>query len=134
MRELGLTLIYRCFIMLRFVAWRVLRPRAIGVRVVVRRGDEFLLVHHRGGAAPWGLPGGAIDRGEAPADAARREVLEESGCPVTITGLHGVFHYLAHGLSDYIIDSTARRLNITNQKVTQLAAKGAGAGGGKAKK
>jgi|GEM_PF-3794100 len=94
MRELGLTLIYRCFIMLRFVAWRVLRPRAIGVRVVVRRGDEFLLVHHRGGAAPWGLPGGAIDRGEAPADAARREVLEESGCPVTITGLHGVFHYL----------------------------------------
>jgi len=31
-------------------------------------------------------------------------------------------------------DSTARRLNITNQKVTQLAAKGAGAGGGKAKK
>jgi len=33
-----------------------------------------------------------------------------------------------------IDDSTARRLNITNQKVTQLAAKGAGAGGGKAKK
>jgi len=33
-----------------------------------------------------------------------------------------------------IYDSTARRLNITNQKVTQLAAKGAGAGGGKAKK
>jgi len=33
-----------------------------------------------------------------------------------------------------ILDSTARRLNITNQKVTQLAAKGAGAGGGKAKK
>jgi 8-oxo-dGTP pyrophosphatase MutT (NUDIX family) len=107
MRELGLTLIYRCFIMLRFVAWRVLRPRAIGVRVVVRRGDEFLLVHHRGGAAPWGLPGGAIDRGEAPADAARREVLEESGCPVTITGLHGVFHYLAHGLSESIIVFTA---------------------------
>jgi len=34
----------------------------------------------------------------------------------------------------WIHDSTARRLNITNQKVTQLAAKGAGAGGGKAKK
>jgi len=33
-----------------------------------------------------------------------------------------------------LYDSTARRLNITNQKVTQLAAKGAGAGGGKAKK
>ena len=60
MREFGLTLLYRWLILLRFVAWRVLRPRAIGVRVVVRRGDEFLLVHHRGGAAPWGLPGGAL--------------------------------------------------------------------------
>jgi len=38
------------------------------------------------------------------------------------------------GVRDIITDSTARRLNITNQKVTQLAAKGAGAGGGKAKK
>jgi len=38
------------------------------------------------------------------------------------------------GWIDCNYDSTARRLNITNQKVTQLAAKGAGAGGGKAKK
>ncbi|ABY33696.1 MAG TPA: NUDIX domain-containing protein [Chloroflexus aurantiacus] len=107
MREWLLSTTYQFLINMRFVAWRVLRPRAIGVRVIVQQGDSFLLVRHRGGAAPWGLPGGAIDRGETPADAARREALEESGCPVTITALHGVFHYLADGLSDYIIVFTA---------------------------
>lgn len=107
LRELALTSLYNLLIRLRLLWSFVFRPRAIGVRVIVQRGDEFLLVRHRGGKQPWGLPGGAIDRGEAPAEAARREALEESGCPVTVTGLHGVFHYLAHGLSDYVIVFTA---------------------------
>ncbi|MFN3372765.1 MAG: NUDIX domain-containing protein [Chloroflexus sp.] len=107
MREIILTGAYNLFIRLRLAQSIIFRPRAIGVRVIVQRGDEFLLVRHRGGAKPWGLPGGAIDRGEAPAEAARREALEESGCPVTVTGLHGVFHYLANGLSDYVIVFTA---------------------------
>ncbi len=107
LRELTLTATYNLLIRLRLLAGRILRPRAIGVRVLVQRGDEILLVCHRGGAAPWSLPGGGIDAGEAPALAARREALEESGCPVTITGLHGVFHYLEHGLSDYVIVFTA---------------------------
>ncbi|WP_298404236.1 NUDIX domain-containing protein [uncultured Chloroflexus sp.] len=107
LREIILTGAYNLFIRLRLAQGIIFRPRAIGVRVIVQRGDEFLLVRHRGGAKPWGLPGGAIDRGEAPAEAARREALEESGCPVTVTGLHGVFHYLANGLSDYVIVFTA---------------------------
>ncbi len=105
--ELALTGAYRLFLRLRLLRYQLFRLRAIGVRVIVQRGDEFLLVRHRGGTQPWGLPGGAIDHGEAPADAARREALEESGCLVTVTGLHGVFHYLARGLSDYVIVFTA---------------------------
>ncbi|WP_322493963.1 NUDIX domain-containing protein [Chloroflexus sp.] len=107
LREIILTGAYNLFIRLRLAQHVLFRPRAIGVRVIVQRGDELLLVRHRGGAKPWGLPGGAIDHGEAPAEAARREALEESGCPVTVTGLHGVFHYVAHGLSDYVIVFTA---------------------------
>ncbi|ACL24335.1 NUDIX hydrolase [Chloroflexus aggregans] len=107
LREFALTGAYNLFLRLRRATQFILRPRAIGVRVIVQRGDEFLLVRHRGGKKPWGLPGGAIDRGEAPVEAARREAFEESGCSVKITGLHGVFHYFAHGLSDYIIVFTA---------------------------
>ncbi len=52
-----------------------------GASVVVFRGDEVLLV--RRGKRPyhgfWSLPGGEIQWGETAADAARRELKEETG-------------------------------------------------------
>jgi ADP-ribose pyrophosphatase YjhB (NUDIX family) len=60
--------------------WWVRRPRTAGVKVVVRRGDEVLLVRHTyGRRAEWDLPGGFINEGETPQDAALREVGEEVG-------------------------------------------------------
>jgi 8-oxo-dGTP pyrophosphatase MutT (NUDIX family) len=52
--------------------------------VVVRRtvdGVVYLLIHD--GHRNWGFPKGHLDRGEGPAEAARREVAEETG----LTGL-----------------------------------------------
>jgi ADP-ribose pyrophosphatase YjhB (NUDIX family) len=48
----------------------------LDVRGVVFRGDEILLVREDGA---WSLPGGWVDVGESPSQAAVREVLEESG-------------------------------------------------------
>ncbi|WP_321858702.1 NUDIX hydrolase [Paraburkholderia tropica] len=45
--------------------------------VICRRRDEILLVTRGNGR--WALPGGAIRTGELPADAARREFVEETG-------------------------------------------------------
>lgn len=39
----------------------------------------------------WGLPGGAIDPDEAPADAALREMWEETGLLVTLSRVQGVY-------------------------------------------
>ena len=50
---------------------------------------RVLLVRHVEGW--WTLPGGAIDPGERPAEAARREVREEASVYVEILGIAGVF-------------------------------------------
>jgi 8-oxo-dGTP pyrophosphatase MutT (NUDIX family) len=52
--------------------------------VYAERGNEVLMLKRAGGAmsAQWFLPGGAVDRDELPEDAARRELLEESGLAI----------------------------------------------------
>jgi len=60
--------------------------------VVVRRGDEFLLVHESKHGQLWYLPAGRVEPGETFVDAARRETLEESGVPVRVAGVLRVEH------------------------------------------
>lgn len=59
---------------------------------VALRDDQgrVLLGRHTEGDI-WLLPGGAIEPGEVPADAAVREMWEETGFVVRLTGLVGVF-------------------------------------------
>lgn len=56
-----------------------------GLCVIERADGRILLVGHayRPG---WGLPGGFLKRGEAPADGAQREVREEVGLEVDLLG------------------------------------------------
>ena len=58
----------------------------VGVGTVVWHGDRVLLVQR--GRPPrqgqWSLPGGAQELGEIVAEAARREVLEETGLTVEL--------------------------------------------------
>jgi 8-oxo-dGTP pyrophosphatase MutT (NUDIX family) len=60
--------------------------------VVVRRGDQFLIVQERKHGQLWYLPAGRVERGETFEAAARRETLEEAGVPVRVVGVLRVEH------------------------------------------
>jgi 8-oxo-dGTP pyrophosphatase MutT (NUDIX family) len=52
-------------------------PIFLRVRVIIKSGDEFLLVKNWFSAGEWQLPGGGMKFGEKPTDTAIREIKEE---------------------------------------------------------
>lgn len=69
---------------------RVVRTIAPGFTVgsmcVIERNDGALLLVQLSYRNRWGVPGGLLKRGEDPAAAARREVVEEVGLEVVLLG------------------------------------------------
>jgi 8-oxo-dGTP diphosphatase len=66
-------------------------PRIPSVLVYARRDDEVLVMHRNKepNLGLWVAPGGKLEAGESPQDAARREMLEETGLTVGPLKLRG---------------------------------------------
>src|SRR5262249_4540775 len=67
---------------------RVLSP---GAAAVVFNAQGEVLLQHRSDDGRWGLPGGALEPGEEPADTVVREVWEETGLHVVPERIVGVY-------------------------------------------
>jgi 8-oxo-dGTP pyrophosphatase MutT (NUDIX family) len=69
------------------------KPNSIvpAVTAVVKNENDELLMIERTDNGLWALPGGAQDLGESAIDAVRREVKEETGIDVEVTGLSGIY-------------------------------------------
>ena len=63
----------------------------LGVGVLVRDETGRILLEKRSDCGLWGLPGGRVEPGESVEAAAVREVREETGLTVAVTGLVGVY-------------------------------------------
>lgn len=61
--------------------------------VIVREGRLAVIERVRGGQHYWVLPGGAVERGESTAQAARREAEEELGVTVRLGSLRVLVRY-----------------------------------------
>jgi 8-oxo-dGTP pyrophosphatase MutT (NUDIX family) len=79
-RDTALRATYRVGYRVLHAYWRVAQPEKRGVKCVLTRGQEVLLVRHTyGPETRWELPGGGVKRSEEPRTAARREAHEELG-------------------------------------------------------
>lgn len=63
----------------------------LGVNAVIRDGQGRVLLGLRARPPIWNLPGGSVEPGETPWDAAVRETREEVGLDVEVERLTGVY-------------------------------------------
>lgn len=87
---------------LRLFAVRRMTPSFyVGAICVVERADGALLLIRHSYKPAWGFPGGFLQRGESPHDAARRETFEEVGVDVVL-----------HEPPTVVVDATVRRVDV----------------------
>jgi 8-oxo-dGTP diphosphatase len=77
-----------------------LGPTLAAAVVLFDPDGRVLLVHQTYDGCRWGLPGGRLEPGESPQQAAVREVAEEAGVVVTLDHLVGLYSLRSrrHGL------------------------------------
>jgi 8-oxo-dGTP diphosphatase len=78
---------YRCVFVAARVWWFLRRPRTTGALVAIWSGERLLLVRSSYRSRRYSLPGGFVKRGEAPRDAAQRELAEELGLTIQAPAL-----------------------------------------------
>ena len=70
-------------------------PTDLTVSAVVEDDGKFLMIEEQSsGVIVVNQPGGHIETGESPERAAEREVMEETGCKINVTGLLGVYLWI----------------------------------------
>ena len=82
--------------------WLVVKPLSVGVRLLLIKDNQVLLVKHIYEKF-WYLPGGAVERGETLEQAVRREAQEEVGADLADLRLFGTYTNFEHGKSDHVI-------------------------------
>lgn len=98
----------------RLAWWSLRRPEVFGCNVIAAdlQGRVLLVRHSYQSSEKWMLPGGGLARGERAEDAARRELLEETGCRLTgancfaveVVGLAGASNHI-HLVSGQTVDA-----------------------------
>lgn len=104
-------------ILLPFVRsyWRIFKPKTFGVKVIVEHDNQILLIRNSYGWKKWTFLGGGIDKGEGSLEAAKREMLEETGLDLFDLKYIGEIVSTEEGKIDYISIFTGVAPNMETQ-------------------
>jgi 8-oxo-dGTP pyrophosphatase MutT (NUDIX family) len=94
--------------------WLFFKPISVGVRVLMVKDEQVLLVKHVY-QPDWYLPGGAVEQHETLEQAAQREAQEETGATIQDICLFGVYTNYEHGKSDHIIVYLSQDFELTGE-------------------
>jgi len=90
-----------------------------GIHVLIAHNDKYLVMKRSENdpnqPGHWDLPGGGVDHGEQPLEAAFREVKEEAGLDVTITKILNTFAFHDIEKGAWNINTTAMANTESNQ-------------------
>ena len=84
-----------------FVVHRLYPTFSVGSMCVIERADGAILLVRHSYRRRWGFPGGLLNRGETPVEAAHREAREEVGLAIALVGEPAV-----------VVDPDARRVDV----------------------
>ncbi|WLD94221.1 NUDIX domain-containing protein [Alkalihalobacillus sp. AL-G] len=76
---------------------------------------ETLLVKTNWRNDTWELPGGQVEEGEPLAEALTREILEETGVEIELSGVSGVYQNVSRGIVSVVFKGKALTTEITRQ-------------------
>lgn len=62
-----------------------------GVAIIIFNNDSEVLLQKRADVSLWGIPSGHVEPGETISNAAKREVVEETGLHIEILRLIGIY-------------------------------------------
>jgi ADP-ribose pyrophosphatase YjhB (NUDIX family) len=83
-----------------------------GGSALVTNNERQILLQRRSDSGNWSLPGGVMDIGETLGDAVVREVREETGLDVELTGVLGIYSDPRHVIA-YADGEVRQEFNVT---------------------
>lgn len=97
-------LVMRCAYLGLKIKWWLTRPVSMGVRIMLINDESVVMIRQTYYKDGWYFPGGLVDRGETPLEAAKREAFEEVGATChSEPRLVGIFTQYVEYKSDHVV-------------------------------
>lgn len=102
------------------IYWKIFHPLTLGVRLMLIKNGEIVLVRHtyRDG---WYLPGGGLKRRETFQDGARREAHEEAGATLGNLEFWGIYSNLIGDTSDHEVVMLCESFDLSGNSDHEIA-------------